>query len=89
MADYAFGSNPPYALRLEGEHVGALRFPRLAIFTSLTSGAACAFAGPGTGNTLDRESSMTIYISQGRYTAAAIRAMTAKPPRCSPPPAVV
>jgi hypothetical protein len=27
----AFGSNPPYALRLEGEHVGALRFLRLAI----------------------------------------------------------
>src|SRR3974377_732129 len=26
-----------------------------------------------------RESNMTIYISQGRYTAAAIRAMTAKP----------
>src|SRR6516165_3698628 len=26
-----------------------------------------------------RESNMTIYISQGRYTATAIRAMTAKP----------
>jgi hypothetical protein len=31
MADYAFGFNPPYALRLEAEHVGALRFLRLAI----------------------------------------------------------
>jgi len=28
---------------------------------------------------IGRESNMTIYISQGRYTAAAIRAMTAKP----------
>src|SRR5206468_1772882 len=28
---------------------------------------------------IGQESNMTIYISQGRYTAAAIRAMTAKP----------
>src|ERR1700746_1071923 len=32
--------------------------------------------GPGA---VGRESNMTIYISQGRYTAAAIRAMTTKP----------
>src|SRR5262245_10084211 len=32
--------------------------------------------GPGA---VGQESKMTIYISQGRYTAAAIRAMTTKP----------
>ena len=33
----------------------------------------------GARSRLDGKSNMTIYISQGRYTATAIRAMTAKP----------
>jgi uncharacterized protein with GYD domain len=55
----------------------AARYPVDA--TSLTTGAACAFAGARDREHVGQEGSMTIYISQRRYTAAAIRAMTAKP----------
>ena len=57
MADYAFGSNPPCVLRLEGEHVGALRFLRLAILVMppvLLLAQLARSLGPGPENTLDR-----------------------------------
>lgn len=82
MADYAFISPPPYTLRLEGEHVGPLRFLRLAVLVMppalLLAQLALSLGARGREH-VGQESRMTIYISQGRYTAAAIRAMMAKP----------